>query len=98
MRSRHIICECEDIPSGYPDPRDRDQEGTNRLPHPYCPVHREDDAENGVDYDDATMSQAFDLAYAHNIEEWVDEDRVDPETGDLYTTDPDYPKDQTNDQ
>lgn len=83
-----MFCECEHFPAGYPDPRDRDNEATARLPHPHCPIHREDDAENGADYDDHDMREQYALAYAHDLDEWVDEDRVDEETGELLPDDP----------
>ena len=87
-----IFCECEHFPAGYPDPRDPYEEATARLAHPRCPVHAEEDAENGVDYDDHDMREQYALAYAHDLGEWVDEDRVDEETGDLLPDDPKSPE------
>lgn len=83
-----MFCQCEHFPAGYPDPRDPYEEATARLAHPHCPIHREDDAENGVDYDDHAMREQYALRYAHDLQEWVDEDRVDPDTGELHPTDP----------
>ena len=76
------ICECEHVPSGRPDPRDSFTEGSVRLPHPHCPVHAEQDAEEGYDYSESAAE--YDLAYDEGNDEWVDADLIDPDTGYRY--------------
>lgn len=72
-------CDCETMPTGRPDPRDRFREDEMRVPHPTCPVHRESDDEAGVDWQECAEFYRIALT---NDGEWVDEDQFDDATGD----------------
>ena len=76
------ICECADIPTRQPDPRDSMSEGTRRLPNPLCPVHAATDGLNPADYDADEVRDAFDLAYDYDLGEWVGADLINRWTGD----------------
>lgn len=82
-RTRRIACECETVPTGRPDRRDRFAEGEARIPNPVCPRHAILDDMAPAEYGDAAdMLDMYGVAYDYTAGEWVEADGIDEETGD----------------